>query len=160
MFINPSSIFKLYSIKPIITKIINTKRGDIDREFWLNMIQINKNKGLCGDDFFYVDGWFKEFFPFDIHGFYINKPLSIITKVEYELSVCSVKIELYNGDVLVEEIYSEYVSGFIGLTKNTNDSILKPEIGWFLRKNASNQNENHIREPLVAEEMRSATIPK
>lgn len=152
--------FWVKKIKPIITKIINTKRGDIDREFWLNMIQIKEIAGPCGDDILNIDGWFKEFFPFDTSGYYINKPLNILTKVENELLSCPVKIELYLGDVLVDVIHSEYVSGFIGLTQNPNDSSLKPEIGWFLRKRVSDTEEIPHRPPLVTEEMRSQSIPK
>ena len=86
--------------------------------------------------------------------------MNILTKVENELLSCPVKIELYLGDVLVDVIHSEYVSGFIGLTQNPNDSSLKPEIGWFLRKRVSDTEEIPHRPPLVTEEMRSQSIPK
>ena len=43
-------------IKPIISKIVETKKCNVDKEFWLNMIQLNKVHSLCGDDMTKYDG--------------------------------------------------------------------------------------------------------
>lgn len=121
-------------IKPIISKIIETKKGNVDKEFWLNMIQIIKVPGPCGGDMSIYDGWFFNFFPFNEDGLYLSEGISQYAKMASELLAVKVKIILTNENKEVGELMAEYVGGFIGLSQNSNDSSLKPEIGWFIRK--------------------------
>lgn len=49
-------------LKPIIKKIIDTKNGKTDKEFWMNMVKYHKT-GLYGT-YDGIDGWFLKFYPY------------------------------------------------------------------------------------------------
>lgn len=124
--------FWLKRIRPIIAKIIDTKKGNIDKEFWLNMIRIHQVPGPCDGEMSSINGWFINFFPFKDDLSYVDQELNMYSRIASELLRVPLKIRLYNADVLVKEIPAEYVAGFVGMTQNKEDSSLKPEIGWFI----------------------------
>lgn len=49
-------------LKPVIQKIIDTKRGKFDKAFWMNMIKYHKS-GLYGS-YDGIDGWLLKFYPY------------------------------------------------------------------------------------------------
>ena len=145
-------------IIPIIDKIIETKNGKIDYQFWDNIItnqkrvytekillpssdsHIAKNKEKIE-----IFGWIFDFFPFEKKQKTIKREYPIIYK-EYTLERNKTKI--YNDPnfaILPEEmldIDSIYrngkgqtaslgiKTGFLGYSINKN-SEFKPEIGWY-----------------------------
>lgn len=54
------------TIIPIINKIIQTKKGNVEKKFWMNMIRIMDRRGVYDPSG--VDGWFTNFFPYDDKG--------------------------------------------------------------------------------------------
>ena len=49
-------------LKPVIRKIIDTKRGKFDKDFWMNMVKYHKT-GVYGS-YDGIDGWFLKFYPY------------------------------------------------------------------------------------------------
>lgn len=49
-------------LKPVIRKIIDTKKGKVDKDFWMNMVKYHKT-GLYGT-YDGIDGWFLKFYPY------------------------------------------------------------------------------------------------
>lgn len=67
--------------------------------------------------------WFINFFPFNTDGVYIKGELDRFLRMASELLKVPVKIKILD---------CEYVSGFVGLSQDPNDSSLKPEIECFI----------------------------
>ncbi|GAA4328107.1 DUF4419 domain-containing protein [Mucilaginibacter gynuensis] len=49
-------------LKPVIQKIIDTKNGKVDKQFWMNMIKYHK-AGIYGS-YDGIDGWLLKFYPY------------------------------------------------------------------------------------------------
>jgi len=49
-------------LKPVIQKIVDTKKGKFDKHFWMNMIKYHKT-GFYGT-YDGIDGWFLKFYPY------------------------------------------------------------------------------------------------
>lgn len=49
-------------LKPIIQKIIDTKNGKLDKQFWMNMVKYHK-VGIYGS-YDGIDGWLLKFYPY------------------------------------------------------------------------------------------------
>jgi hypothetical protein len=49
-------------LKPVIQKIIDTKKGKVDKQFWMNMVKYHK-LGVYGA-YDGIDGWLLKFYPY------------------------------------------------------------------------------------------------
>ncbi|MEJ2881600.1 DUF4419 domain-containing protein [Pedobacter sp. GR22-6] len=49
-------------LKPVIQKIIDTKKGKLDKDFWMNMVKYHKT-GVYGS-YDGIDGWLLKFYPY------------------------------------------------------------------------------------------------
>lgn len=49
-------------LKPVIQKIIDTKEGKVDKQFWMNMVKYHKT-GVYGS-YDGIDGWLLKFYPY------------------------------------------------------------------------------------------------
>ncbi|MES2829476.1 MAG: DUF4419 domain-containing protein [Bacteroidota bacterium] len=49
-------------LKPVIQKIIDTKKGKLDKQFWMNMVKYHK-LGVYGS-YDGIDGWLLKFYPY------------------------------------------------------------------------------------------------
>ncbi|TKC08579.1 DUF4419 domain-containing protein [Pedobacter frigoris] len=49
-------------LKPVIQKIIDTKKGKLDKQFWMNMVKYHK-LGIYGS-YDGIDGWLLKFYPY------------------------------------------------------------------------------------------------
>lgn len=123
-------------LTPIINKIIETKKGKVDKEFWLQMIKIKDDHGMYDPG--YVNGWFTNFFPYTDTNEYTNGIIYERTQLPSE--ILTVPFELiildYEGqeETEVEPIKCEFLAGFVGMTQEEETSSIKPEIGWIIRK--------------------------
>lgn len=132
------------NLSPIISKIIETKKGNVDKKFWKSMIRIKDGKGLYDPGF--VDGWFTKFFPYTDDGEKIDGP--IYDGVDLPHEMLPVPFELRIVDSGIETIYNcQFLAGFVGVTQDKKSSSLKPEIGWFIRyaDQVMEDNDNCIR---------------
>ena len=135
--------FKKYGMKNwineidrIISKIINTKKGEIDLSFWKNIIfeHFEESSGLCGEPppgHIILSGWLSKFFPFKNNGEEIwrvkidslseDNPLS-------EFSITPLEVKFPNG----KEKKLKILSGIIGVSQDPDTLCVKPELGFFL----------------------------
>ena len=130
----------------IVDKIIETKKGNIDTDFWKNMI-INKEtiepRG-SGEltKVNNIDGWLLNFYPyFKIDDAFekcerlekrtdFNKPLDVkrLKYIPEELiEVPLTMIHKFTGEQT--ELYVK--TGILGMIRDKN-GLIKPEIGWFI----------------------------
>ena len=141
--------FWIEKLTPIINKIIETKKGNVDKEFWHQMIKIKDDNGFYDPGF--VDGWFTNFFPYNDHGDYLNGRIYENTKMTSEMLTVpfDLKILDYEGqdESQVEPIKCEFLAGFVGMTQDKKTASMKPEIGWIIRKKPEDQNFEERRIP-------------
>lgn len=112
---------------PIINEICETKKGNINKKFWNEMIKIKK-----GNDYDpgFVNGWFTNFFPFDKRGNEIYGVIYDTTRLNNEMLCLRINIEMPDTMIKYD---AEILAGFVGMTQNEKTSSLKPEIGWIIR---------------------------
>ena len=132
--------FWINKLIPIINQIIETKKGNVDKEFWLQMIKIKDDHGLYDPG--YIDGWFTNFFPYNDNGKYNDG--RIFTRSQMPSEMLTVPFELKIIDSMdqdeskIKGIKCEFLAGFIGMTQDEKTSNMKPEIGWVIRKEPEN----------------------
>jgi hypothetical protein len=120
--------FWLDKLDPVICKLVETYKGEIDEEFWAKIISL-RYFGSGGD--FSVSGWMSVFFPYKNDG-------KILGNNSIEPS------DIPNGRVEVpfttDTGFSlKFVSGFLGAQqktlKNSDELVVSPIIGWFVADN-------------------------
>lgn len=134
-----------YNITSIINKIIETKKGIVDENFWKQMIRFKESDGSYSPD--YIDGWFTKLFPYDFHGEVIDGPIYEATSMPSEMLSVPFLLKIVPPGMReedVEAIRCEMLAGFVGLTQNKTNASLKPEIGWLMRKAPENPDKEAI----------------
>lgn len=113
-------------LEPILKQIIETKKGNFKKKFWMNMVKSHTEKKYGSPTT--INGWIIKFFPYTKEGKKTDlKPISEINNLASEL----VKVPFVLEDVTNKKSYKmEFWAGFIGLSQNNKDYTLKPEIGW------------------------------
>ena len=128
-------------LTPIINEIIETKKGNINKDFWLKMIKIKDETGSYDTGDFkeaQVDGWFTNFFLYTDNNHEVHPPFFQTTHLANE--VLRVPFELLiaqNPDQKEEDmkkINCEFLAGFVGIKQDEKTGSFKPEIGWVVRK--------------------------
>lgn len=114
------------AIEPVLTEIIETKKGNFKKDFWMNMVKVHTEKKYGSPTS--IDGWIVKFFPYTKEGKKTDlKPIFKIDDLASEL----VKVPFVLEDVQNKKSYKmEFWAGFVGLSQNKNDYTLKPEIAW------------------------------
>ncbi len=136
------------ALRPVLQEFIQTAKGEIDRNFWKNIIT-HKSES-CGLDEF--DGWIINFFPYDKDGKRLD--LKILTN-PYNLPNEIVKVPvkyIEEGEHYDLEVWS----GFVGLEQNEKTMALKPQIGWLIRQTEDRQKKFEKRYSIM---IRVKTIP-
>jgi len=112
----------------IINEIINAKKGNFDKNFWMNMVKVHSKNEYGSQDS--ITGWILKFFPYYNDSTRTNfKPLNDISKLPTEY----VRVPFtFIDDSLKLKFNMEFRAGFVGFTQNDNDYTLKPEIGWMI----------------------------
>lgn len=121
-------------LKPVIQKIIATKKGNVDNEFWMNMVKYHKI-GLYGA-YDGIDGWLLKFYPYlqggNLSTFKEIKDVNILPK---ELSNVPFLLELKDGNGQINQSFKmELWAGFMGVKQDKFTFNVKPEIGWVVNK--------------------------
>ncbi len=126
-------------LKPILNEFIETKKGNINLEFWRNFTKCRCEKydaGVSGrvrmETKRYIEGWIIKFFPYRIDGKkynFIN--IDDSKKIPSEIIDCPIKLINEQGEVWDLKLYS----GFLGVIQNPKNKCCKPEIGWYLTTN-------------------------
>jgi hypothetical protein len=137
-------------IIPIIQKMINAKNGNIDVDFFKNIIQeqeieeeIYISRG-CGaiiekSNVTYINGWLLKFFAYDINGKkFEDDRIKVIDFNKLANQLLNVPFKLIIENKLNKEEYEmEYQVGFIGCDQNKENEVF-PVQGWLLRQRDEN----------------------
>ncbi|RIB14354.1 hypothetical protein C2G38_2018620 [Gigaspora rosea] len=128
--------FWLDRLEPVILKLIDTYRGEIDEDFWSKIITL-KSYGSGGQ--VKINGWIAAFFPYDrtgkaLHTNYLNKS------------------DIPDGTVEVPftaDIWGslKFVAGFIGASQEVledlgGESVVSPVIGWAVIDDVEDSSKN------------------
>ena len=119
-------------LEPLLSEIIKTSKGEIDKTFWRNMFKYHSQEGYGAPKI--IDGWIVKFFPYDKYGkrnnlIQLNGGNNLPEEfVKVDLNY----IEIKGGSE--KTIPLELWAGFIGLEQNSEDFTLTPQIGWMIRK--------------------------
>lgn len=113
-------------LEPVLQEIIETKKGNFKKDFWMNMVKAHTEKKYGSPTT--IDGWIVKFFPYTKEGKKTDlKPILAINDLASEL----VKVPFVLEDKRNKKSYKmEFWAGFVGLSQNKNDYTLKPEIAW------------------------------
>jgi Domain of unknown function (DUF4419) len=125
-------------LEPILQQIIETKKGNFKRNFWMNMVKAHTEKKYGSPTT--INGWIINFFPYTKEGKKTDlKPISKINNLASEL----VKVPFILEDVKNNKTYKmEFWAGFVGLSQNKKDYTLKPQIGWAINNKSKFNPEN------------------
>ncbi|OHT09188.1 hypothetical protein TRFO_22010 [Tritrichomonas foetus] len=120
-------------IDPIIQEIIKTKKGDVNKSFWLRMIRYKRALQFYDPNL--IDGWICNFFPYSKQ----KKPRHQLDVIcfgsdfpAYQKVPLKMIIVMPNGTKY--EIKLKMYSGFFGMEQDTKTFNLKPLIGWVIEQ--------------------------
>ena len=135
-------------LEPILLKIIETKKGKIDKDFWKKILYPEKiDEKIEIDTYKYktikvdgIEGWLLTFFPYFKDG-----------KFRYESSLKTVDIwrlpdKLLKTPLIMKsddegETEMTIYSGFFGMSVNEEkNNLVTAEIGWFVKNNSKIDN--------------------
>ena len=138
-------------IEKILKKIIDSKKGKIDIQFWKNLIiykEVEKPRACFSLDYnhgaiFGLTGWITNFFPFNNFGHYlyefetdsIYKDRAIFGNGEKnllsEINETPMKLNLTLDSK--ENIYNLTIySGILGVSQDPETFLVKPELGFLI----------------------------
>lgn len=84
-------------LKPVIQKIIDTKKGKLDKQFWMNMVKYHK-LGVYGS-YDGIDGWLLKFYPYHTGGEPRNEPQKMVNNVR-DVPILNTDDPSYNNRAL------------------------------------------------------------
>ena len=146
------------ALEPILTKIIETKNGKMDKNFWKEIIYPDKvDKRIEIGVYEYktikvdgIKGWLLLFFPYFKDGrFRYEKDLKTedIWRLPDRLLKTPLIMKSDDEGITNMIIYS----GFIGMSVDKEkNNLVTPEIGWYVKEKSSkdnNEKHNNIRHP-------------
>lgn len=130
--------FWINELRPIINEIINSKKGIINHQFWLDMIHHKNIFGVYSSEI--IDGWFIKFFPYSNKG--KKNSLQSLTYSPSDLPK-----EMQDVPFVLKIAFTnisfdmKFKGGFIGLKQDPKTFCLKPEIGWYIKKDDKSDDE-------------------
>ena len=149
------------NLEPVLLKIIETKKGKINKEFWKEIlypdkiderieIGIYKYKTIQVDG---IKGWLLLFYPYFKNGRF-RYDTSLKTKDLWRLPDRLLKTPLIMKSDDEGETKMTVYSGFIGMNVDIEkDNLVTAEIGWYVKEKSKNNNNfhiPHIRHPFVS----------
>lgn len=113
-------------LRPIIKQIIQSKKGNLDRDFWSNMVQMRNKEVYAPHE--KIDGWIVKLYPFTDKG----EPRKLLPISNMSLIAPEyVKVPfIYEDRELKEEHAMEIWAGLFGMEQDQKNLGLKPVIGW------------------------------
>ena len=134
------------SLEPALMKIIETKKGKIDKKFWKEIIypdkiderieiEVYKYKTIQVDG---INGWLLLFFPYFKDG-YFRYEKALKTKDIWRLPDKLLKTPLIMKSDDEGETKMTIYSGFFGMhVDKEKDNLVTAEIGWYVKDNSKN----------------------
>jgi len=122
----------IQELEPILKKLIETSKGNIDKEFWKNIFKISE-EGICSKPDI-IDGWIVKFYPYLLNGSKTSLE-TLPSNADLPSEIAKVNLQYqFTDNTNSKTIPLEIWGGFIGLQQDKKTFALKPEIGWFVRK--------------------------
>ena len=139
-------------LEPVLDEFVNASEGNVNRKFWLDMVQqysparAAKGGGCGGTGITKIpaqyNGWFTVFFPFCEEEDGFEGPLHVVrtpSVVTHNTKVCS---EIKKVDIKYimtlpdhqETDNLELWAGFIGMEMDWENHSLKPAMSWMMRE--------------------------
>ena len=119
-------------IVPILQKIIQTKKGNIDIKFWKSMIKEKSEPDLYDPDAqtTYISGWICKFFPYNQSQRRHNlKSIHLMDDIPPQILEAPFVLQIVKTG---EKFNCTFHSGFLGVTQDPNTFVVKPNIGWYI----------------------------
>ena len=124
-------------IVPILDKIIDTKKGNVDKEFWKKMyynVEGSINSSGTEQKVKCIKGWLLKFAPFDKH----NNEREKLDELSFKDPFFEIPNDLLNAPLKTVNIFTgekrDLVirAGFIGMEQNEKTYEMKPVFGWYV----------------------------
>lgn len=139
--------FWIEGLQPVIDKIYETSKGNIDTEFWKSIYKWNQESG--GNR---VTGWIIKFFPYlvtyedkKIVNPYLKDDILFIEdkeRFQYGLTgdvfTSGVNTCDFRWKYFKKEFDMNFNAGFIGISQD-EDKVLRPEINWFITQKSNKE---------------------
>lgn len=113
-------------LRPIIQQIVQSKKGNLDKAFWNNMVQMRNKQVYAPHET--IDGWIAKFYPFTDKGERRELlPIGNMNAIASEyVKVPFVLEDKEEGKQYPMEIWA----GLFGMEQDQGNFSLKPSIGW------------------------------
>ncbi len=127
---------------PVLEKIVETSKGNVDKDFWRNMFKYH-DKDIYGVNHAF-DGWIVKFFPYDNkrnrNDFKIIRESDRLPNEQAAINVSFVT-SFPDGSTKIEPL--SLMAGFWGVSQNKQTQCLTPQISWLVadRQDISNYSE-------------------
>ena len=140
------------ALESILLKIIETKKGKIDKEFWKKILYPEKlDKNIEIDDYKYktikvdgIKGWLLIFFPYFKDGSFRYEK-SLKTEDIWRLPDKLLKIPLIMKSDDEGETKMTIYSGFFGMNVNKEkNNLVTAEIGWYVKNSKKDNDDLHF----------------
>ena len=140
------------SLEFVLAKIIETKKGKINKEFWKQILYPDKvDEKIEIETYEYktikvdgIKGWFLLFFPYFKNGRF-RCDISLKTKDFWRLPDRLLKTPLIMKSDDEGETKMTIYSGFIGMNVDKEkEYLVTAEIGWYVKEKSKNNNNFHI----------------
>ncbi|MDR1106955.1 MAG: DUF4419 domain-containing protein [Treponema sp.] len=118
-------------LEPVLAEFVNASRGNISKEFWMNMFDKEYYSLGCGSATI-INGWITKFFPCGSNG-ERNSLRSIKSSGDLPEEIVKVDLLYYDTTTGISTPL-ELWAGFFGLDQNTENFALTPKIGWMIKK--------------------------
>lgn len=121
---------------PVLRKIKLASEGEVDKAFWRSMFKWHELKHeMCGDPETLADGWIVKFYPYNHYK--DRNSLKGLYDGAYDLppELSMVPVTFDGGDG--EGVELTLWAGFVGIAQDPETFALRPEIGWFITRDAS-----------------------
>ncbi|GAA3959776.1 DUF4419 domain-containing protein [Mucilaginibacter dorajii] len=120
-------------MEPVLKQFVAASNGNVNKAFWQTMFKYHSKKD-CGAPTI-VDGWVVKFFPYNKMGHRNDlDSLSMMATLPDEIVKVDIDYKAADGNGNFVTTPLELWAGFVGLKQNKSDFMLKPEIGWMIRK--------------------------
>jgi hypothetical protein len=121
--------FWLNRLDPVICKLIETYKGEIDEDFWARIVT---SEGFGSGSRGIVGGWLSAFYPYEkdgekVKGGYLIAP--------YDIPDGRVAVP-FTTDTGLNSFNLKFIAGFLGAQQqtleNSDEMVVSPIIGWFI----------------------------
>jgi hypothetical protein len=124
---------------PILKEFVDASKGIINKKFWNSIYKLDEKSGEGP----YITGWVVNFFPYLTGYTKMPSVLNPVFKPEKEEVIHITMQDIPGGLSMAPfkwhyrgKIYNmDFIAGFIGISQNAQTKNIKPEIGWVIRKN-------------------------